>query len=351
MKILAIDIGAGTQDILFYDTEKELENSIKLVLPSPPVIVVEKIKEQTIKGNNIYFDGTIMGGGKIKSAIVSHMDKGYKVAMEKEPARTIKDDLKIVKDLGVELVDKGSFSKDSKYSNYFKISLIDVNIEKIISTISDYDINFSFNKIAVAAQDHGFSDEMGDRDFRFEKIRERLKHPMAVEELAFLGNVPEYFSRMKAIENSLEGLNPIIMDSKFASICGACFDPEISDLNSFVVMDIGNGHTMAASIEDGKIQGVFEHHTSNLSPEKIEKLVKKLVEGTITHKEIHEDNGHGAHVINGISNLEKVVVTGPKRGIIKKTNLDYYNASPGGDVMMTGPVGLINATEYIENDS
>lgn len=42
MKILAIDIGAGTQDILFYDDEKELENSIKLVLPSPPIIIVEK---------------------------------------------------------------------------------------------------------------------------------------------------------------------------------------------------------------------------------------------------------------------------------------------------------------------
>lgn len=89
--------------------------------------------------------------------------------MEKHPARTIKDDLKVVEDLGVEIVDSGSFLKDSKYSNYYKISLIDVNIEQITSTISEYDINFKFDKIAVAAQDHGFSEKMGDRDFRFEK--------------------------------------------------------------------------------------------------------------------------------------------------------------------------------------
>ena len=349
MKILAIDIGAGTQDILFYDDEKELENSIKLVLPSPPVIIVEKIKEQTAKGNNIYFDGTIMGGGKIKSAIIAHIENGYKIVMEKQPARTIKDDLKVVEDLGVEIVDNGSFLKDSKYSNYYKINLIDVNIEQITSTISEYDINFKFDKIAVAAQDHGFSEKMGDRDFRFEKIKEKLSYPMHVEEFAFDGNVPDYFSRMKAIEGSLFGLNTIIMDSKFASICGACFDPEISHLNSFVVMDIGNGHTMAASIEDGKIQGVFEHHTSSLSPEKIEKLVQRLVDGTITHKEVHDDHGHGAHVVNPISTLEKVIVTGPKRKIIEKTNLAYYNASPGGDVMMTGPVGLIKAVEYLKN--
>ncbi|WP_263640852.1 hypothetical protein [Methanobrevibacter arboriphilus] len=33
---------------------------------------------------------------------------------------------------------------------------------------------------------------------------------------------------------------------------------------------------------------------------------------------------------------------------MKKTNLAYYNASPGGDVMMTGPVGLIKAVEYLK---
>lgn len=345
MKILAIDIGAGTQDILFYNTEKELENSIKLVLPSPPVIIVEKIKKQTDLGNDLYFDGTIMGGGKIKTAILDHIEKGYDVVMEEDPARTIKDDLKVVENLGIEIVEKDSYINDPKYSNFSKITLKDIDISDLSSTIAKYDINFDFDEIAVAAQDHGFSDKMGDRDFRFEKIRQRLSNPLAPEKLAFNGNVPDYFSRMNSIEKTLDGLHPIVMDSKFASVCGACEDPEIKKLDSFVVMDIGNGHTMAASIENKKIQGVFEHHTSSLTPEKIERLVQRLVDGIITHEEVHDDHGHGAHVINPISKLEKVVVTGPRRNIIEQTNLDFYNASPGGDVMMTGPVGLIKAVE------
>lgn len=351
MKILAIDIGAGTQDILFYNNAKELENSIKLVLPSPPVIIVEKIKKKTAEGKELYFDGTIMGGGKIKSAIIEHVEKGYNVAMEKQASRTIKDDLKVVKKLGIEIVEENSYELDPKYSNYSKISLKDVNIDEISSTISKYDINFNFDKIAVAAQDHGFSDQMGDRDFRFEKIREKLTKPLPIEEFAFYENVPEYFSRMTAIEDTLSELDPILMDSKFASICGACEDPEVVKLNSFVVMDIGNGHTMIASIENGKVQGVLEHHSSNLNPEKIEKLIEKLIDGSITHEEVHDDNGHGAYVINPISKLEKVVVTGPRREIIKDINLDYYNASPGGDVMMTGPIGLIKVIKYLKNEN
>ncbi|OYV14268.1 MAG: hypothetical protein CG440_735, partial [Methanosaeta sp. NSM2] len=34
MSLLAIDVGAGTQDILLYDQEVPLEGSTKMVLPS-----------------------------------------------------------------------------------------------------------------------------------------------------------------------------------------------------------------------------------------------------------------------------------------------------------------------------
>jgi len=347
MKTLAIDIGAGTQDILLYDDNDTIENGVKLVLPSPPIKISKIIQNSN---SNLYFDGDIMGGGKIKTHIINHIEKGYKVAMEKQAAKTIKDDLNLVGAIGVELVDEGSYGNDLKFSNYSKITLKDVDIDELSSTIAKYDMDFSFDYVAVAVQDHGFNSKMGDRDFRFEKIREKLQVPLKVEDFGFI-NVPDYFTRMKAVERSLNGLNPIIMDSKFAAVCGTCQDKNVAKLNSYVVMDIGNGHTMAVSIENGFIQGVFEHHTSMLNPQKIETFVDKLVKAKLTHSEIHDDHGHGAHIINPISNLEKVVVTGPKRSIIEKTNLNYYNASPGGDVMMSGPIGLIKTVDYLKSQN
>jgi hypothetical protein len=40
------------------------------------------------------------------------------------------------------------------------------------------------------------------------------------------------------------------------------------------------------------------------------------------------------------------VATGPKRKILQKTDFKVHYAAPAGDVMMAGPVGLINAINY-----
>ena len=45
--ILAIDIGAGTQDILLYDPSESMENAVKLVLPSPTRIAAHRIRAVT----------------------------------------------------------------------------------------------------------------------------------------------------------------------------------------------------------------------------------------------------------------------------------------------------------------
>ena len=34
MKILAIDVGTGTQDILLFDSRRAVENSVQLVMPA-----------------------------------------------------------------------------------------------------------------------------------------------------------------------------------------------------------------------------------------------------------------------------------------------------------------------------
>ena len=341
MRILAIDVGTGTQDIMIYDTEKELENSIKLVLPSPHLFISQRIRETE---NDIYFTGEIMGGGKIKNTILEHMEKGYDVVMEPTCAKTIRDDIKQVESFGIKIADA-----DEDYDSYTKIALGDIDITKLSEFLLGYDLEFDFDKIAIAVQDHGYNENMGDRDFRFEKIREKVSKPITPLEFGFIDEIPEYFTRMNAVRRQVEGegieVIPLVMDTKFASIAGMCYDEVASKLNSFIVIDIGNGHTTAASIENGKIQGVFEPHTSSLTGESLERYIKRLASGEITHEEVYNDHGHGAHVLNPISELEKVIVSGPKRELIEKTNLDWHHAAPGGDVMMTGTVGLIKTIQ------
>ena len=58
MKILAMDIGHGTQDILLYDTSiRNVENCTKMVLPSPCKIFAKKIRTATAEGHDIFVRG------------------------------------------------------------------------------------------------------------------------------------------------------------------------------------------------------------------------------------------------------------------------------------------------------
>ncbi len=94
MRILAIDIGAGTQDILLFDPRQKTENCISLVLPTPSKFFAEKLK--TIEGH-IYIHGDTIGGGSLGRAILHHLQKGYRVAMEESAAYSIRNDLDEVK--------------------------------------------------------------------------------------------------------------------------------------------------------------------------------------------------------------------------------------------------------------
>ena len=83
MRILAIDIGAGTQDILLFDPRQKTENCISLVLPTPSKFFAEKLK--TIEGH-IHIHGDTIGGGSLGRAILHHLQKGYRVALDESAA-------------------------------------------------------------------------------------------------------------------------------------------------------------------------------------------------------------------------------------------------------------------------
>lgn len=53
VRVLAIDVGTGTQDILLFESGRTIENNFKLVMPSPTVIVAGRITRATALGQSI----------------------------------------------------------------------------------------------------------------------------------------------------------------------------------------------------------------------------------------------------------------------------------------------------------
>jgi uncharacterized protein (DUF1786 family) len=354
MKILAIDIGAGTEDILLYDDEKRsIENCIKMVLPSPSQVFATKVRTATRQGNDLFVKGDTIGGGAFAHALRKHIEAGLRVCMTENAAYTIRNNLDQVEEMGIEIVqDAGPENFEGE-----TIVLEEVNIEKLRSLLKFFGEPFSdIDFVAIAVQDHGvFPEEMSNRRFRINKIRELLQKNPKPEAFAFTENeIPPYYPRMKsavhASKRQLPNARVLVMDTSPDAILGCLMDPIVEKADPILAVNVGNGHTMAAIISRDKITAVLEHHTRLLNPQKMERLLRDFADGKLSNEEVFEDNGHGMFYLSkppGFSKIEKVVVTGPNRNILDKTNLPVHFATPAGDVMMTGPIGLVKATKRI----
>ena len=82
----------------------------------------------------------------------------------------------------------------------------------------------------------------------------------------------------------------------------------------------------------------------------MERLLRDFADGKLSNETVFEDNGHGMFYLKqppSFSKIEKVVVTGPNRKVLAETCLTVHFATPAGDVMMSGPIGLVEATKRI----
>jgi hypothetical protein len=69
----------------------------------------------------------------------------------------------------------------------------------------------------------------------------------------------------------LRQLPLLVMDTAPAAVLGALEDAVLAH-PSAIIANIGNFHTLAFRYTDGKITGVFEHHTGELKPGQLETL-------------------------------------------------------------------------------
>ena len=338
MRILAIDIGAGTQDILLFDSEKKIENCTSLVLPTPSKILAERLK--AIEGP-IFIHGDTIGGGALTHAILRHLEKGSRVVMAESAAYSVRNDLDEVTSMGIEVGERppsGGFKE-------LKIQEIDLSLLREL--LSCFGVSLEVDVVAVAVQDHGVAPkEISDRAFRFEKSEMMLRKDNRPESFHFLENeIPEYYLRMRSAARAIRrntSAPVLVMDTAFSAILG-CVD-EVP--GSSLIVNAGNGHTIAAVVNDRKIEGLYEHHTHELTPERLENDLRRFVRGELSNREVFEANGHGVITLKPIREEVTLIVTGPNRDLFKRTSLKFNYAAPGGNTMMTGPIGLVKAAQF-----
>src|SRR5438128_10535911 len=97
-RILAIDIGAGTMDVLLYDPAQPMENAVQLVLPSATAIIGRKIAAARDARQDVFLHGNLMGGYHTTNAVWRHIEAGLKVYATERAAGTVHDSLELLRE-------------------------------------------------------------------------------------------------------------------------------------------------------------------------------------------------------------------------------------------------------------
>ncbi len=344
MKILAVDVGTGTQDILLFDSAREIENCLKMVMPSPTMLVAQQIKAATAKQQPILLAGTIMGGGPSNWAAEDHLRAGLDVYAMSSAARSFNDDLSEVEKSGIKVV---SDDEAQSLQQVKRIEMRDFYLDEITSAFESFGLPLEVDAYAIAVFDHGNAPAgYSDRRFRFDFLADAIQSDSRLSSFAFMRDaVPPRMTRMIAAANSVKTDLPVLlMDTAPAAVLGALEDPRVRALERKLIANVGNFHTLAFHIGDGKIHGVFEHHTGELTKAELETYLQKLAHGEITNDEVFGDMGHGALVFDRDAPApDDLVVIGPRRGLLRGSHLNPYFAVPHGDMMIAGCFGLVRA--------
>jgi len=355
MKILCVDIGTGTQDIFLFDSRLDIENGFKLVVPAPTMMVHRQLKEATRQGQPVVLTGVTMGGGPSYWAVESHIQAGYNVYATPDAARSFNDDLDVIQEMGVEIVGEDEVS--ALPDEVQRLEMRDFDFPAIAQTFGRFGVSLDdLAAVAVAVFDHGAAPpDYSDRQFRFDYIRERVGRNGHLSAFAYQAeDVPPIMTRLQAVVDSAQNVDAplVVMDTAPAAVLGATLDGAVQARDRVLVANIGNFHTLAFRLGGTGVEGVFEHHTGMLDRPKLDGLLQSLADGTLKHEDVFNDQGHGAYIaypepLDLRSGRFGIVVTGPRRSMMRNSTLRPHSATPFGDMMLTGCFGLLAATADI----
>jgi uncharacterized protein (DUF1786 family) len=356
MRILAVDVGTGTQDIFLYDSALDLENGYRLVMPSPTMMVNRRLKAAAARRAPVLLTGRLMGGGPSAWAARDHILAGGALYATPDAARTFNDDLDYVqKEMGVRLVSEDEVREllHALDGAVVRLELKDFDFPLIARAFAEFGVELKPEAVAVAVFDHGDAPPgYSDRQFRFDYLDALCRAHNRVSAFAHRADsIPESMTRLRAVAGSAraQGVDVplMVMDTAPAAVLGATLDPRVAQAlaGGALVANVGNFHCLVFRLSPSGIGGLFEHHTGEVTREKMDRFIAALADGTLQHRDVFDDMGHGALVYDAtpMPPPRFLAVTGPRRNLMRGSRHNPYFAVPFGDMMIAGCFGLLAA--------
>jgi uncharacterized protein (DUF1786 family) len=349
MRILAVDVGTGTQDILLFDSAQPVENALQLIMPSPTQIAAGRIRRATEQRRAVSLSGVIAGGGPCHWALEDHLRAGLPAYATREAAATFDDDLANVEGMGVTLVSEDEVGRLKAE----RVRLRDLDLDAIRTALAAFDVDTAFDGLALACLDHGAAPPgYSDRLFRFDHLRRVVESRNDLRAFAYLPNeLPDYLTRARTlIACADDGVPAVFLDTGPAAALGALQDPTVGRSEEHLCLNLGNMHALAFHLRGTRILSLYEHHTGELTTEQIEDFSDRLIAGDLPHEDVFNSKGHGVFYTEDtrvettrrvVSHNPLVAVTGPQRGKLRGSRLDPYFAVPHGDMMVSGCFGVL----------
>jgi uncharacterized protein (DUF1786 family) len=343
-RFLFLDIGAGTLDVLWFDTEAVLH--YKAVAVSPVRAAAE---QAAALPGELVVTGCEMGGGPV-TEVLRRRAATHAVTVSASAAATLAHDLEKVRSWGLAIVGDEEAERLARRKSASHLVLQDVDPERVRKLVEDLGAPFRFDAVAACAQDHGVPPRgMSHLDFRHNLYRKKLdERPFPHVLLFAAGEVPPELNRLRSMAASAQRLptgEVYVMDSGMAAIVGASLDVHAPQDEPFVVLDVATSHTVCATVSEGELAGVVEYHTVDVTCGKLDSLIEDLAAGRLEHQRILAEGGHGAYIRKavGAAALKTVIATGPKRRLVLGSRLPMIFGAPFGDNMMTGCTGMLES--------
>jgi uncharacterized protein (DUF1786 family) len=349
MRILAVDMGTGTQDILLFDSAQPVEGALRMIMPSATEIAAGRIRSATRERRPVVLTGVTAGGGPCHWALERHLKAGLPACATSEAARTFDDDLDAVRRMGVTLISEDEAPRaDGEH-----VRLRDLDLDAIRAAFAAFDVDTDFDGLALGCLDHGASPPgYSDRLFRFDHLRRVVAERNDLRAFAYLPQeLPGYLTRARALMTVAADVPAVFLDTGPAAALGALQDPAVAAHEEQLILNLGNMHALAFHLRGTRIRSLYEHHTGEVTADQLVDFTRRLIAGTLPHGDVFDTKGHGVYYadqhpahpepVEGPADSPFLAVTGPQRGKLRGSALDPYFAVPHGDMMVCGCFGLL----------